>query len=287
MWRKASTTTPFKRHEARHVLALMWAWAFCGSLYASEFPRDSVVVDGSRVTYLAEVDVDTTQGVPLFQREDWWFGVGWDVHVGPPSTADFSTLGLPANRPLLFLEHQQALPSGRGRLGVFLGYFQPWALAEAEVSSDVKGWIESVDRRASSPLRQVVLTPDSLAYERDTLMAPLSPGHALRLGLCWEGQNVWGWWPRLALSADVIRPQGWTLMAPPSPGDWPDLQPQNTFHASKWFEGRFRAELGGVMDVGQAPMARRAASQLRAAVAWVPGMYWGVSLALMASPTRR
>lgn len=269
------------------MLALLWAWTLCGWLYASEFPRDSVVVDGSRVTYLAEVDVDTTRGAALFQREDWWFGVGWDVHVGQPSTVDFTTLGLPAHRPSLFLEHQQALSSGRGRLGLLLGYFQPWALAEGEVSTDVKGWIESVDRRASSPLRQVVLTPDSLAYERDTLMAPLSPGHALRIGLCWEGQNIWGWWPRVAFSADVIRPQGWTLMAPSSPGNWPDVQAQNTFHETGWFEGRFRLEVGGVMDVGRASMASRAASQWRASVAWVPGAFYGVSLALMASPTRR
>lgn len=287
MWRKASTTMPSKLHLGRHALALMAAWILAGMALASETPRDSVVVDGSRVTYLAEVEVDTTQGVPLFQGEDWWFGVGWDVHVGQPSSADFSTLGLSVNRPSLFLEHQQDLPSGRSRIGVFFGYFQPWALAEGEVSSDVKGWIESVDRRSSSPLRQVVLTPDSLAYERDTVMAPLSPGHALRMGLCWEGQNVWGWWPRVAFSADVIRPQGWILRAPASPSEWPDVQPQNTFHETKWFEGRFRAEVGGVMDVGQAQMARRTASQLRAAVAWVPGTYWGISLALMASPTRR
>ena len=31
-------------------------------------------------------------------------------------------------------------------------------------------------------MRQVVLIPDSLAFERDTLLAPISGGHALRIG---------------------------------------------------------------------------------------------------------
>lgn len=287
MWRSPSPETHLDFPVLRHGLALFWCLVVSSLGFASDATRDSVVVDGNRVIYLAEVDVDTTQGPTFFQGDDWWFGVGWDVHVGQPSSANFSTLGLPVNRPMMFLEHQQVGSSGRGRYGLFLGYFQPWALAEGEVSPDVKGWIESVDRGASSPLRQVVLTPDSLAYERDTLMAPLSPGHAARIGLCWEGQNVWGWWPRVAVSATVFQPQGWILHAPASPSEWPNVQAQSTFHKVKQLEGRFRAEVGGVMDVGQAPGARRASSQLRASVAWVPGAYWGVSLALMASPTRR
>ena len=288
MWRTSSTRTNFNLPVLRRGFALWWCLVFASVGFASHATRDSVVVDGSRVTYLAEVDVDTTQGTSLFQGDDWWFGVGWDVHVGRPARgSDLSTLGLPANRPMMCLEHQQELPSGRGRFGLLLRYFQPWALAEGEVSPDVKGWIESVDRGASSPVRQVVLTPDSLAYERDTLMAPLSPGHAVRMGLCWEGRNVWGWWPRVAISATAFQPQGWILRSPSSPSDWPNVQATSTFEKVKRFEGRFRAELGGVMDVGSSPGARRSSSQLRASVAWVPGAYWGLTLALMASPTRR
>lgn len=255
---------------------------------ASVSERDSIVVDGSRVRYLAEVDVDTTTQVNSILGDDWWLGVGWDIPWGGQgSSSELFTLGLVPNRPLVCVEHQKARSSGQGRLGTFLVYSQPWSFSQEDVSEDVKGWIRTTSRGASSPLQQVVLTPDSLAYERDTLMAPLSPGHALRVGLCWEGRAASGWWPRASVSLEVFKPQGWVLRAPLDPVTWPSTVSSDTFEKSGWAEGRFRLEVGGSLDVGKAGGLARTASQFRTSLFWVPGTFWGVSVALMASPTRR
>lgn len=276
------------RLNARAACVWLVFWGILPLASGASEPRDSVVVDGSRVTYLAEVEVDTTRNEPLFQGDDWWMGVGWDVPVTFSNPeGSMSSLGLANNRPLLYLEHQQDRAGGRGRLGVFLAYSQPWELSESEVSPDVKGWIRSTSRASSSPLRQVVLTPDSLAYERDTLPAPLSSGHSLRLGLSWEGQNIRGWWPRVSLSADVWRPEVWKFMPPGDPALWQLAEAADTYQRIGWAAGRFRMEAGGVMDVGNATRFKRTASQFRASVCWVPGTYWGVAVALVASPTRR
>lgn len=287
MWRIPTFCANWMPLEVSKVLVLALCWAKAGGGLASTFPKDSVVVDGSRVTYLAEVDVDTTRDASLFQRDDWWLGVGWDVPVARSiSSEDISTLGLVTNRPLLHFEHQSTHPRGRGRWGVFAVYSQPWTLAEEEVSPNVKGWISS-SSGLSSPLQQVILVPDSLASERDTVMAPLSPSHALRVGLCWEGVNILGWWPRASVSVDALRPQGWHLLPPSDPSEWPQVQASDTFQKATWWQGRFRLELGGVMDFGNAHGAQRSASQFRASLCWLPGVYGGINLAMLASPSRR
>ena len=274
--------------RALQGLVVAFLWMDGEQALALSSPKDSVVVDGSRVTYLAEVDVDTTRDASLSLGDDWWLGVGWDVPVARLHSSDVvSTMGMVTNRPILHLERQSIHPHGRGRRGVFAAYSQPWTFAEEEVSPNVKGWIAPSSPGLSSPVQQVILTPDSLANERDTVMAPLSPSHALRIGLCWEGVNILGWWPRASVSVDAIRPQGWHLLQPPAPSEWPDVLASDTFQKATWWQGRFRLELGGVMDFGNANGTRRSASQFRASLCWVPGVYGGINLAMLASPTRR
>ena len=74
-------------------------------------------------------------------------------------------------------------------------YHQPWNLAEAEISPHVKGWVLDGDSPMLSfpSLQQVLLIPDSLAFERDTLQAPISAGHALRIGGSWERLSSAKW----------------------------------------------------------------------------------------------
>ncbi len=277
------------RNPIRFLIAWLTLSAGTASaLCAHPTDRDSVVVDGHRVRYLAEVEVDTTRQKPTFGQEDWWLGLGWDVLVGSQDRANaISTSHLAANRPLIYMEHQRDLVSGRGRVGAFLVYSQPWSFSSEEVSEDAKGWIRAEGVRPSTPLQQVVLTPDSLAFERDTLMAPLSPSHAVRLGVMWEGSSRGGWWPRASVSVDVLRPRVWVLSAPEDPVEWPVLTAGDTFREERWWFNRARLEVGGAMDLGDAASLRRTASQFRASIYWVPGGVFGVSVALLASPTRR
>jgi hypothetical protein len=280
---------PGRRNHLRirlSTLALLLGW--CSALFARSTERDSVVVDGNRVQYLAEVDVDSTLQETAFGGEDWWLGLGWDVRVGAHASPQFiSTSELAANRPLIYLEHQRDLASIRARVGVFLAYSQPWSFSEDEVSEYAKGWIWSVGPSSSAPLQQVVLTPDSLAFERDTVMAPLAPSHALRLGALWEGPQRAGWWPRASISAEVLRPKSWALFETGDPETWPAVTSGDTFREEKWWTSRFRLEAGGVMDLGKEVTLRRSASQFRACLYWVPGGVFGLSVALLASPTRR
>ncbi|MGB1384539.1 MAG: hypothetical protein ACPG66_01665 [Flavobacteriales bacterium] len=277
------------RNPIRFLIA--WLTLSTGTasvLFAFPTERDSVVVDGNRIQYLAEVEVDTAKRQATFVGEDWWLGLGWDVAVGAQTSPQpILTSHLPANRPLIYLERQQDLMSGKGRVGAFLAYSQPWAFSALEVSEDAKGWIRSEGPRPSTPLQQVVLTPDSLAFERDTLMAPLASSHAIRLGVMWEGQPRGGWWPRASVSAEVLRPRVWELLEPGDPAGWPAVAATDTFREIRGWANRARFEVGGAMDLGESASMRRAASQFRASLYWVPGGPVGVSVALLASPTRR
>ena len=277
------------RNPIRFLIAWLTLSAGTASvIFARPAERDSVVVDGNRFQYLAEVEVDTATQQAAFFGEDWWLGLGWDVVVGAPTSPQaILTSHLSANRPLIYLEHQRDLGSGKGRVGALLAYSQPWAFSALQVSEDAKGWIRSESRRSSIPLQQVVLTPDSLAFERDTLMAPLAPSHAIRLGVLWEGQPRGGWWPRASVSVEVLRPRVWELFEPGNPADWPSATPTDTFQEKQGWANRARFEVGGAMDLGDSAPQRRAASQFRASLYWVPGGPVGVTVALLASPTRR
>lgn len=251
--------------------------------------RDSVVVDGARLDYVAEVNIDTTTQASATVSREWWFGAGWDIRANstPPSVASMSTHALATNRPLLVVEHQRRRRGDLGKVGAFLVYSQPWALSLNEVSDHVKGWIPSADPTAASPAQQVVLRPDDLAFERDTLLAPLRLGHAIRFGVCWEGREAQGWWPRATLSADVLRPSGWLLMPPEDPATWPLVESADTYEPLPWASARFRLELGAVVDLGKSIPQSRSAGQLRATLFMLPGAAWGASLSFVASPTRR
>ena len=144
--------------------------------------RDSIEVNGARFVYLADVSIDTTQGEVLSSFSDWWIGVGWDVRRNPQVMGTMSTLDLVSNRPQLMLEHHLTLPRMGGRLGWNVVYSQPWRLAQEEVSDNAKGWIAEPGSDWPLPVRQVILSPDSLFPEPDTLLAPLSIGNAIRIG---------------------------------------------------------------------------------------------------------
>ena len=252
------------------------------------WPKDTVSVDGHRLIYEADVRVDTTVQVVVPARTDWWIGLGWDVPTAQPSDwSGMSTTNLGANRPSIRLECHRTLARERGRVGAQVVHFQPWAFSEEGVSDDVKGWIVSSMNSNSAPLEQVVLTPDSLAFERDTLMAPLSPGHAFRVGGQWEGRARGGWRPRVAASVVVWRPGSWMLAAPGDPSTWMAVSSEDTFQPEGAWTKRCRLECGGTLDLGESYPGSRSASQFRANVFWVPGGTWGLAMAVVVSPTRR
>ena len=269
-------------------------WLACGACWccltwnAYGAVRDSVVVDGNRMSYLAEVDIDTTwQSNPNWDQ-DWWIGVGWDFSSHPEvNSVSISTGALSENRPLLYVERQKIQPSGTRRAGFFAAYFQPWILAQDQISEDVKGWILASEKGSASPVQQVILTPDNLAPERDTLWAPLRPGHAFRLGICLEGKKRKFAYPRGALSVDAVRPPIWTLQIPQEPSTWPTTEPTQTLERAPWHAGRMRLELGAVLDLGLNVPSRRSSSQLRMSAYWVPQSTWGLTACLLVSPTRR
>ena len=117
-------------------------------------PRDSIVVNGVAVMYVADVVVDTAQSRSFFSTCDWWLGFGvsgqWGIANNP---SDLSPHALPHASPSLTMEKRQSLSSRRGRVGLQLRYTQPWQLDDASIPENVKGWIRPSDPQGvSSPV---------------------------------------------------------------------------------------------------------------------------------------
>lgn len=251
-------------------------------------PRDTLVVNGSRVAYEAQVAVDTLVSLSVDARVDWWFGAGMDLtRLQSFEDKDVPLAAMGTTRPFFRLERRHS--GKKGRWGVHCTYHQPWKLAESEISPHVKGWvIDDSDQTLSSPgLRQVVLIPDSLAFERDTLLAPISAGHAFRIGGSWERVSSASWHLWLAGSMTVLRPDMWELSSPLEPTTWRSTQAADTYAKAGWFVHRFRLEVGALADVGMSHRGRRSASQLRVSLFADSAKSWGARVMLLVSPTRR
>lgn len=250
-------------------------------------PQDSIVVDGQHLRVIADVRIDTSAWQTTPVESDWWFGVSWDIEASPLSASDsrISTLDLFPNRPSLRVERQHVLRKGGGRIGAFVEHSQPWTFSADEVSENAKGWVWGSERQ--SFIQQFTLTPDSLAFERDTIMAPLSPGHAIRVGASWEGKAMGGWRPRAAVSGYAWRPFGWSLRAPGDPSSWMATDAEDTFMREAMWRARMRLELGLVLDLGESYPSARSAAQFRVDAFWLPGSIGGLCVSLVMSPTRR
>lgn len=269
----------------------------CGVLFLCMTPmwashvQDSLVVDGIRFDYVSDVNIDSLlvdKPVPQDAWE-WWLGAGWEVHASAANPAlDWMTSSLGSSRPNVFVERRLHRDQTGHTWALRVGHHQPWTLREDEVSPFVKGWIAGEDAAGASPLRQVVLIPDSLAFERDTLEAPLAPGHALRVGVAWEGGEAAGAWrPRLALAVDVVRPTVWRMQFPQDPSQWLGLSSEDVLQEVSRLAHRLRFEAGVVSDWRRPDMVKRSAGQLRASLFVVPGQMWGLRAVLATSPTRR
>ena len=251
-------------------------------------PRDTLIVNGSRVAYQAQVAVDTLVNLSLDARVDWWIGAGTDLtHRQSYEEVNVPLLAMGTTRPFFRLERRHS--GKKGMWGLHCTYHQPWKLSESEISPHVKGWvIEDSDHTLSSPgLRQVVLIPDSLAFERDTLMAPISAGHALRIGGSWERVSSASWHLWLAGSMTALRPDNWHLSSPLDPTTWRSIQATDTYAKTGWLVHRFRLEVGALADVGVSHRGRRSASQLRISLFADSAKSWGARVMLLVSPTRR
>ena len=198
---------------------------------SSSCHRDSIEVNGAVFVYLADVSIDTTKVEQHKAFSDWWIGMGWDARQHLPSAeGTVATLDLVSSRPQLMLEHHLTLKNMQSRLGWSVAYSQPWSLMEEEVMDNAKGWILEPGNGPSFAVRQVVLEPDSLFPEPDTLLAPLSIGHAFRFGGFWEGKARLGWHPRVGVSFDMWRPKGWVLHQPgPTVGSWQTTLASDTY----------------------------------------------------------
>ena len=265
-------------------------WLCMAPMWAAHV-QDSLVVDGIRFDYVSDVNIDSLlvdKPVPQDAWE-WWLGAGWEVHASATNPMlDWLTSSLGSSRPNVFVERRLH----RGQTGhtwaLRVDHHQPWTLSEDEVSPFVKGWIAGKDAAGASPLRQVVLIPDSLAFERDTLEAPLAPGHALRVGVAWEGAEAAGAWrPRLAVAVDVVRPTVWRMQFPQDPSQWLGLSSEDVLQEVSRWAHRVRFEAGVVSDWRRPDMVKRSAGQLRASLFVVPGQMWGLRAVLATSPTRR
>ena len=256
---------------------------------SSSCHRDSIEVNGAVFVYLADVSIDTTKVEQYKAFSDWWIGMGWDARQHLPSAeGTVATLDLVSSRPQLMLEHHSTLNNMQSRLGWSVAYSQPWSLMEEEVMDNAKGWILEPGNGPSFAVRQVVLEPDSLFPEPDTLLAPLSIGHAFRFGGFWEGKARLGWHPRVGVSFDMWRPKGWVLHQPgPTVGSWQTINASDTYGLESWWNGRWRVEVGGTLDLGKRQLGVRAPAQYRMLAFWVPGRHWGINLSLAVSPTRR
>ena len=251
-------------------------------------PRDTLVVNGSRVAYEAQVAVDTLVTLSLDARVDWWFGAGMDLtRLHSFEDMDVPLTAMGTTRPFFRLERRHS--GKKGRWGLHCTYHQPWKLSESDISPHVKGWvIADNDQTLSAPgLRQVVLIPDSLAFERDTLLAPISGGHALRIGGSWERVTSAPWHLWLAGSMTVLRPDTWLLSSPMDPTTWRSTKAMDTYAKAGWIVHRFRLEVGTLADVGVSHRGRRSASQLRISLFADSAKSWGARVMLLVSPTRR
>ena len=250
--------------------------------------RDTLVVNGSRVAYEAQVAVDTLVALSVDAKVDWWLGAGMDLtQLQSFEDMDVPLTAVGTTRPFFRLERRHS--GKKGRWGVHCTYHQPWKLSESEISPHVKGWVvDDKDQTLSSPgLRQVVLIPDSLAFERDTLVAPISAGHALRIGGSWERVTSAPWHLWLAGSMTVLRPDSWRLASPLDPTTWRSTQATDTYDNAGWLAHRFRLEVGALADVGMSHRGRRSASQLRVSLFADSSKSWGARVMLLVSPTRR
>ena len=278
-------------NNVMHRCGLLWLGMFlcAGAWSADRTPQDSIVVDGQHLRVIADVRIDTSAWQVSTSESDWWFGVGWDIQASPLSASGthISTLDLFSNRPALRVERQQVMRKGGGRLGLFAEHSQPWTFSSEDVSENAKGWIWGGEGQGSSSIQQFTLTPDSLAFERDTTMAPLSPGHAVRVGVSWEGQPMGGWRPRAAVSGFAWRPFGWSLRAPGDPASWMATNASDTFQREAMWRARMRLELGLVLDLGESYPSARSAAQFRVDAFWLPGSIGGLFFSLVMSPTRR
>ena len=200
-------------------------------------------------------------------------GAGWEVHASAANpTLDWLTSSLGSSRPNVFVERRLHQGQTGHTWALRVDHHQPWTLREDEVSPFVKGWIAGEDAAGASPLRQVVLIPDSLAFERDTLEAPLALGHALRVGVAWEGAEAAGAWrPRLAVAVDVVRPTVWRMQFPQDPSQWLGLSSEDVLQEVSCWAHRVRFEAGVVSDWRRPDMVKRSAGQLRASLFVVPG----------------
>jgi hypothetical protein len=251
--------------------------------------RDSVVVDGRPLTYIADIRIDSIATSTFPVRKDWWFGAGWVapldfqwVHANA-----FSVAQLAENRPEFVVEYQRTDAQSGARWGAKLMYHQPWKFMDDEVLEGTKGWVVDGTSGPLSHVRQVALIPDSLAYERDTLAAPLGAGHGLRFGCLWEGRDWHGVRPRVDVNVGLLRPDVWSLFSPPDPATWQMIDADDTIREMGWLHGRLSFDAGGVVDVRPPGNGARSASQIRMQVRWTPGVGTGFWISFAASPTRR
>ena len=262
--------------------------ALCSTGVHGGDPRDTLVVNGSRVAYKALVAVDTLVSLSVDARVDWWFGSGMDLtRLQSFEEMDELLAATGTTRPFFRVERRHS--GKKGRWGVHCTYHQPWKLSESQISPHVKGWVvDDSNHTFSSPgLRQVVLIPDSLAFERDTLLAPISAGHALRVGGSWERASSAPWHFWLAGSMTAIRPNMWQLSSPLDPTTWRNTKAADTYAKAGWLVHRFRLEVGALADVGLSHRGRRSASQLRISLFADSAKSWGARVMLLVSPTRR
>ena len=124
------------------LLVFLLSFAFRYQAMTECVHQDSVVVDGQRYIYLADVLIDTSAHQKGNLAKDWWLGLQWGRTINAPfQPGGVSSSSLASNRPLFQLERQQTMQNGLRRWGLRLEYFQPWVLLRSEVSEDVKGWI--------------------------------------------------------------------------------------------------------------------------------------------------
>lgn len=251
-------------------------------------PRDSIVVNGAAVMYVADVVVDTAQSRSFFSTSDWWLGFGvsgqWSNANNPSA---LSLHALPHASPSLTMEKHWSLSSRRGRVGLRLRYTQPWQLDDASIPQNVKGWIRPSDPQGvSSPVLAVQLIEDNLANERDTNVAPVTKGNALSLAALWEAPSHGRIKPVMAVELDVVRPKPWMLLAPPDPALWEGMDAEATMKLRGLWVGRARIHAGATVDLGRRA-SFRSATQLRILGNWAPKGSLGGQVVLLVSPTRR
>jgi hypothetical protein len=240
-----------------------------------------------RWNYLADVAIDTTQNAPVFFQTDWWLGAGWMLQANSSAMDAMVLPNLALSSPSVMLERQWRLTSGKGRVGIRLGYHQPWMLDVDNVNEHVKGWIQSHSKESATPALAVLLIPDNLADERDTVLAPIATGNAMSLGFLWEAAMGTLWRPLLQLDMDVLRPAAWKLLPPPELGVWSSIELENILEIMLFWQSRLRIHAGMVWDLGRLSNGIRSSSQLRVMGFWSPQGSTGLLAMFVVSPTWR